>query len=105
MLNNRDLKNFLTCVAIKAIDEYNEKLKEIEEKKEAGEDVSELIKQAGLIEITDPELSSNTQENTQENIQDDDKFHTGGARPNNAPTNTKLSNPPKQDTSKGNIII
>lgn len=101
MLKNKDFKNFLTCVAIKAIDEYNEKLKEIEEKKEAGEDVSELIKQAGLIEITDPELSPNTQEN----IQDDDKFHTGGARPNNAPTNTKLNNPPKQDTSKGNIII
>lgn len=101
MLEKNDLKKFLTCVAIKTLDEYNEKLKEIEEKKEAGEDVSELIKQAGLIEITDPELSSNNPEN----IQDDDKFHTGGAHPNNAPSNNKLSNPPKQDTSKGNIII
>ena len=111
-MTKKEAKEFLTAIAISTLDNYSNKLENISLKQNQGEDVTELLKQVDLLEINDDVVNEEELEEIEKPVEqvseipakDDDVFHTGNSKQNQAPKSTAPTETMKSSTSNKQII-
>ena len=114
-MTKKEAREFLTAIAISTLDNYSNKLENISLKQNQGEDVTELLKQVDLLEINDDvvneeeiqeveEVKEPTEQVSEVETKDDDVFHTGNSKQNQAPKSTPPTEKMKSNTSNKQII-